>query len=93
MQSLSEYVSIKTINVQVAPQLTAIIAFLIHSMPEADDVEIGLTEEPLHLIILTVEDLVVCDMLQLVSQGSKFVLDSVKEARKPGKTLICYAHR
>lgn len=59
-------------------QLTAIIALLINPMPETDDVEVGLAEELLHLVVFTIEVLVVCDMLQLISQGPKFSLDSFK---------------
>jgi hypothetical protein len=47
-------------------------------VPEADDVEVGLAEELLHLVVFTIEVLVVCDMLQLISQGPKFSLDSLK---------------
>ena len=83
----------KTIGVRVKRQLTAIIAFLIDSMPKADDVEVGLTEEVLHPGILTIEVLVVCDMFQLISQGPKFILDSIKKVRKSGKALIFYAQR
>lgn len=77
-------------DMRVKHQLTTIIALLIDSMPKANDVEVGLAEELLHLLILTIEVLVVCDMLQLISQGPKLVLDGFEKARKSGKTLIFY---